>query len=139
MTVDTPHPPADALVLFGATGDLQYLRFRGGKMILEIARFLAERRPPTPCLVVDLEVVAESYRRLAEAFPLRHAKVMSAIHDMRRGRQNDARFGARTERVPAQQSGKCGDASFGRRRRVSEDGSVSPSGVAGSPSSNWRV
>jgi len=36
----------------------------------KIARFLAERRPPTPCLVIDLEVVAENYRRLAEALPL---------------------------------------------------------------------
>jgi ornithine decarboxylase len=33
-------------------------------------RFLAERRPPTPCLVLDLDVVREQYRRLAEAFPL---------------------------------------------------------------------
>jgi len=36
----------------------------------KIARFLAERRPPTPCLVLDLDVVREQYRRLAEAFPL---------------------------------------------------------------------
>jgi ornithine decarboxylase len=36
----------------------------------KIDRFLRERRPPTPCLVVDLDVVAENYRRLANAFPL---------------------------------------------------------------------
>jgi ornithine decarboxylase len=36
----------------------------------KIARFFAERQPPTPCLVLDLDVVREQYRRLAEAFPL---------------------------------------------------------------------
>ena len=36
----------------------------------KIERFLAERQPPTPCLVLDLDVVAENYKRLAEAFPL---------------------------------------------------------------------
>ncbi len=35
-----------------------------------IARFLAEEKPATPCLVVDLEIVAENYRRLAAALPL---------------------------------------------------------------------
>ena len=35
-----------------------------------IARFLEEERPPTPCLVVDLEVVEEKYRRLEAALPL---------------------------------------------------------------------
>ena len=35
-----------------------------------IARFLAEVGPPTPCLVVDLEVVAAQYRRLAAALPM---------------------------------------------------------------------
>jgi ornithine decarboxylase len=39
-------------------------------MTARISRFLAERQPPTPCLVVDLEVVAENYRRLHEAMPL---------------------------------------------------------------------
>ncbi|KPK15152.1 MAG: radical SAM protein [Myxococcales bacterium SG8_38] len=33
--------------------------------------------------------------RLAEAFPLRHRKVMSAIRDVRRGRDTESRFGAR--------------------------------------------
>lgn len=33
--------------------------------------------------------------RLAEAFPLRHAKVMNAIRDVRGGRHNDGRFGSR--------------------------------------------
>ncbi len=36
----------------------------------KIARFLAERAPETPCLVVDLDRVAENYRRLARALPL---------------------------------------------------------------------
>ncbi|RZV55360.1 MAG: PA0069 family radical SAM protein [Deltaproteobacteria bacterium] len=46
-------------------------------------------------LRLPLEVGPVFSARLAEAFPLRHAKVMSAIHDMRGGGQNDARFGAR--------------------------------------------
>ncbi len=39
-------------------------------MSQRIARFLAEEKPATPCLVVDLEIVAENYRRLAAALPL---------------------------------------------------------------------
>ena len=39
-------------------------------MSQRIARFLAEERPATPCLVVDLEIVAENYRRLEAALPL---------------------------------------------------------------------
>src|SRR3546814_16675672 len=35
----------------------------------KIARFFEERRPATPCLVLDLDVVAESYRRLEAALP----------------------------------------------------------------------
>ena len=46
-------------------------------------------------LRLPLEVGPVSSARLAEAFPLRHAKVMSAIRDMRRGQQSDARLGAR--------------------------------------------
>lgn len=34
-----------------------------------IARFLAKTSPQTPCLVVDLDIVAENYRRLEGAFP----------------------------------------------------------------------
>ncbi|MFZ1866719.1 MAG: PA0069 family radical SAM protein [Polyangiales bacterium] len=33
--------------------------------------------------------------RLAEAFPMRHAKVMNAIRDVRGGRESDGRFGSR--------------------------------------------
>lgn len=33
--------------------------------------------------------------RLAEAFPMRHAKVMNAIRDVRAGRESDSRFGSR--------------------------------------------
>jgi ornithine decarboxylase len=36
----------------------------------KIARFLADRRPLTPCLVVDLDLVAENYRTLSRALPL---------------------------------------------------------------------
>jgi ornithine decarboxylase len=35
----------------------------------KIQRFLAEQRPATPCLVVDLDVVAENYRKLRSAVP----------------------------------------------------------------------
>ena len=35
----------------------------------KIQRFLAARRPPTPCLVVDLDLVEENYRRLADSLP----------------------------------------------------------------------
>ena len=38
-------------------------------MTEKIARFLAARRPATPCLVVDLDVVEENYRALARALP----------------------------------------------------------------------
>jgi ornithine decarboxylase len=35
----------------------------------DIARFLHEANPPTPCLVISLDVVAERYRALADALP----------------------------------------------------------------------
>ena len=35
----------------------------------KIARFLAETQPPTPYLVVDLDILAENYQRLKLAFP----------------------------------------------------------------------
>jgi ornithine decarboxylase len=35
----------------------------------QIERFIAEQRPPTPCLIVALDVVAERYRALAGALP----------------------------------------------------------------------
>ncbi|HYM30091.1 MAG TPA: type III PLP-dependent enzyme [Candidatus Cybelea sp.] len=35
----------------------------------KIARFLAEKRPETPCLVVDLDVIEDSYLRLTELMP----------------------------------------------------------------------
>jgi len=39
-------------------------------MTPKIARFLAERQPETPCLVVDLDVIADNYARLHESLPL---------------------------------------------------------------------
>ena len=36
----------------------------------KIFRFFAEKRPETPCLVVDLDVVADNFRRLRESLPL---------------------------------------------------------------------
>lgn len=38
-------------------------------MNTKIARFFQERRPATPCLVVDLDIVSENYRTLAGALP----------------------------------------------------------------------
>ncbi|MBM3492038.1 MAG: type III PLP-dependent enzyme [Alphaproteobacteria bacterium] len=46
-------------------------------MTTKIERFLAERRPATPCLVVDLDVVAEAYRELKRLLP--EAKVFYAV------------------------------------------------------------
>jgi ornithine decarboxylase len=39
-------------------------------MNAKIARFLTEQRPETPCLVVDLDIVAARYQALAQALPL---------------------------------------------------------------------
>jgi ornithine decarboxylase len=38
-------------------------------MTKKIQRFLAERRPQTPCLVLDLDVVADNYKKLRNAVP----------------------------------------------------------------------
>jgi ornithine decarboxylase len=43
----------------------------------KIARYLAEQQPATPCLVIDLEVVAEAYRELRRYLPL--ARVFYAV------------------------------------------------------------
>jgi ornithine decarboxylase len=43
----------------------------------KIARFLAEQQPQTPCLVVDLDVVAGNYKKLRHAVP--DAKVYYAV------------------------------------------------------------
>lgn len=43
----------------------------------KVERFLNERRPATPCLVVDLDVVAEKYGALTNALPL--AEVFYAV------------------------------------------------------------
>jgi ornithine decarboxylase len=46
-------------------------------MTKKIARFLAEQQPQTPCLVVDLDVVAGNYKKLRHAVP--DAKIYYAI------------------------------------------------------------
>ncbi|MBV8169969.1 MAG: type III PLP-dependent enzyme [Alphaproteobacteria bacterium] len=43
----------------------------------KISRFLAERQPETPCLVMDLDVIAETYKRLTKLLPL--AQVFYAV------------------------------------------------------------
>jgi len=42
-----------------------------------IARFITEQKPPTPCLIVDLNVVAEAYDLLRRYLPL--AKIFYAV------------------------------------------------------------
>ncbi|HYD29305.1 MAG TPA: type III PLP-dependent enzyme [Azospirillaceae bacterium] len=43
----------------------------------KIARFLAEQRPATPCLVLDLDIVEENYHALASAMP--DARIFYAV------------------------------------------------------------
>jgi ornithine decarboxylase len=43
----------------------------------KIARYLAERPADTPCLIVDLDVIAQNYKRLAKALPL--ARIYYAV------------------------------------------------------------
>jgi len=43
----------------------------------KIARFLADRRPETPCLVIDLDVIRDSYTTLTSLLPL--AQVFYAV------------------------------------------------------------
>ncbi|HYG86398.1 MAG TPA: type III PLP-dependent enzyme [Azospirillum sp.] len=43
----------------------------------KIARFFEERRPQTPCLVVDLDVVEQNYHALADALP--DARIFYAV------------------------------------------------------------
>ncbi|MHA1571913.1 MAG: type III PLP-dependent enzyme, partial [Alphaproteobacteria bacterium] len=46
-------------------------------MIPKIAEFFTDQKPPTPCLVVDLDSVAQGYRRVAELLP--HAVLHYAV------------------------------------------------------------
>lgn len=46
-------------------------------MSKKIAKFLAERQPETPCLVVDLDIVASAYKLLRRYMPL--AKIFYAV------------------------------------------------------------
>ncbi|MBI5121061.1 MAG: type III PLP-dependent enzyme [Rhodospirillales bacterium] len=46
-------------------------------MTQKIARFLAEQRPETPCLIVDLDVVAENFKALKRSLPI--AEIYYAI------------------------------------------------------------
>src|SRR5258708_7777959 len=49
---------------------LDHERPHAPMMTPKIARFLAEQNPPTPCLVVDLDVIAHNFKRLRKAMPL---------------------------------------------------------------------
>ena len=46
-------------------------------MTQRIFRFLADERPDTPCLVVDLDRVEHNYRELAHALPV--ARIFYAV------------------------------------------------------------
>jgi ornithine decarboxylase len=46
-------------------------------MSRKIARYLAEHTVETPCLVVDLDIIAQNYKRLAKALPL--ARIFYAV------------------------------------------------------------
>jgi ornithine decarboxylase len=46
-------------------------------MSRKIARYLAEHSVETPCLIVDLDVIAQNYKRLAKALPL--ARIYYAV------------------------------------------------------------
>jgi DNA repair photolyase len=63
--------------------------------ILERARDAGATSAFKALLRLPMEVGSIFEARLAEAFPLRHAKVMSAIRDVRGGRKNDSSFGSR--------------------------------------------
>lgn len=65
-------------------------------MTPKIARFLTERQPETPCLVVDLDVIGENYTRLREALPLADiyyaVKANPALPVLERLRDMDSHF-----------------------------------------------
>jgi ornithine decarboxylase len=46
-------------------------------MTAKISRFLAERQPETPCLIVDLDVVADTYKTMRRLLPL--AQIFYAV------------------------------------------------------------
>ena len=83
MGVSAIEPPSGAAAdpgasfLYSGRGRIYHLRPRQGAragggaaaMNSKIERFLAERQPPTPCLVVDLDAVAENYHALRAALP----------------------------------------------------------------------
>ena len=63
--------------------------------ILKRARQAGATSASKILLRLPLEVGPIFEERLAEAFPLRHAKVMSALRDVRGGHRTDSRFGSR--------------------------------------------
>jgi ornithine decarboxylase len=48
-----------------------------GGVTQKITRYLAERQPATPCLVIDLDIVADAYRELCRYLPL--ARICYAV------------------------------------------------------------
>jgi DNA repair photolyase len=63
--------------------------------ILRRAREAGARSAFKIMLRLPGEVAPIFEARLADAFPMRHKKVINAIRDVRGGRQSDARFGSR--------------------------------------------
>ena len=53
-------------------------------MTERIFRYLREQQPETPCLVIDLDVVENNFRRMRELLPAAHifyaVKALSLIH-----------------------------------------------------------
>jgi len=46
-------------------------------MSAKISRFLAERQPETPCLIVDLDIVGDTYKTMRRLLPL--AQIFYAV------------------------------------------------------------
>ena len=57
-------------------------------MTEKIRRFLRERQPETPCLVMDLDAIADSYLQLTGLFP--EAQVFYAVKDRKSTRLNSS-------------------------------------------------
>ena len=70
---ETPEAPMPRLRRRSA----QVVHARTAAVNRKIARYLAEHQPVTPCLVVDLDVVAAAYRELRQYLPL--ARVFYAV------------------------------------------------------------
>ena len=60
----------------------------------KIARFLAEKKPETPCLVVDLDVVSDNYTTLHRLLPWAAARRQQASPAQRSSRRHGPEAGS---------------------------------------------